>query len=373
MHTVSPHARGAKLYGLLRLFNAKHDETWTDADIERIWHQATNHFRRENPQRVIDIVPIRAEAPRPPRSLQEAQAAEAMFREMFAANPLDHFAAWSLATMRLQDGDFREGAQLHEARLLDAGSWQWKVPELPFPRWSGEPLDGKRVLIWPEQGLGDQIMFARFALELRARGCDVTLVCAPALERLFQTNLPVRVRPAAGAIEFPDPDLWIWCGSLMAAFVKDEADIPGAPYLRAAGSTPVPFRIGVATRGNPTHENDRQRSLPPEHAETLLGIPGCGSILPEDTGAADFAETAGIVAGLDLVITVDTSIAHLAGAMGKPCWILLPAGATDWRWMRRRADSPWYPSARLFRQPTIADWASVISRVRAELEPTPLT
>jgi hypothetical protein len=161
--------------------------------LPAVWRDAAGLLRPEvGPQRVIDIVPIRAEAPRPPRSLQEAQAAEAMFREMFAANPLDHFAAWSLAAMRLQDGDFREGAQLHEARLLDAGSWEWKAPELPFPRWSGEPLDGKRVLIWPEQGLGDHVRPVRPGVA--GAVCDVTLVCASALERQFLTNLPVRVR-----------------------------------------------------------------------------------------------------------------------------------------------------------------------------------
>jgi hypothetical protein len=368
MHTVSPHARGAKLLGLLRLFNARAPESWTDADVDRTWRQAATQFLRDSPGRSLAVVPIRAEAAEPPKSLQDVRALEGMFRDMLAANPLDHFAALTVATMRLQDGDWREGPRLYEARLRDAGSVEWTPPQLPFPRWAGEPLDGRRVLIWPEQGFGDQIMFARFALALQARGCDVTLVCAAALESLFRANLPVRVRPATGSIEFPDPDVWIWCGSLMAALVQDEADIPGAPYLRSDGVTPVSFRVGLATRGNPMHENDLARSLPPELAAALLALPGCGSILPEDTGARDFAETAAIIAGLDLVIAVDTAIAHLAGAMGKPCWILLAASPTDWRWMRGRSDSPWYPSARLFRQPTVGDWASVVARVTTELQ-----
>ncbi len=115
--------------------------------------------------------------------------------------------------------------------------------------------------------------------------------------------------------------------------------------------------------GNPGHRNDANRSLKPDQAADLLSLPGAISLRPEDTGAADFAETADIVAGLDLVISVDTAVAHLAGAMGKPVWILLPATGTDWRWLRDRTDSPWYPSAKLYRQSRGEGWDGVISRV----------
>ncbi|MBL8556316.1 MAG: hypothetical protein JNL41_18725, partial [Phenylobacterium sp.] len=144
------------------------------------------------------------------------------------------------------------------------------------------------------------------------------------------------------------------------------ATLPSAPYLRAA-TRPAGGRIGVATRGNPGHSNDAHRSLPADVAAELLALPGAMSLEPEATGAKDFAETAAIVAGLDLVIAVDTAVAHLAGALGRPAWILLPRIFTDWRWMEGRADSPWYPTARLFRQASPGDWSAVLAEVRRTL------
>jgi hypothetical protein len=284
-----------------------------------------------------------------------------ILRDALRQAPNDAGAARSLGIVLLTLGRYAEGAPLYEARL--AAEPPRNAPQLPFPRWAGEPLDGKTVLIWPEQGAGDQIMFARFAAVLASRGCDVTLICHPTLERLFRQSLPVRVLGASGAVEFPDPDVWLWSNSLLAAAGADLASLPAAPYLFAAPARAPSFRIGVATRGNPNHPNDAHRSLPEREAAVLLGLPGAGSLHAEDTGAADFAETAEIIAGLDLVISVDTSIAHLAGAMGKPVWVLLPEHQTDWRWMRDRPDSPWYPSARLFRQPLTGDWASVLDAV----------
>ena len=286
--------------------------------------------------------------------------AVAPLAEALRRDPSDVRAARNLGIVLLGLGRYAEGAPLYEARIAAADS-PGRAP--PYPRWRGEPLAGRSVLIWPEQGAGDQIMFARFALELQRKGSDVTLVCLPSLERLLAENLPVRVRAARGAIEFPDPDVWLFSNSLLAASGATLETLPAQPYLRARESRPVPFRIGVVTRGNPAHLNDAHRSLPAELAEVLLAIPGAGSLAPEDTGAADFAETAAIVAGIDLVITVDTSMAHLAGAMGKPTWILLPDHQTDWRWLRGRTDSPWYPSARLFRQDASRRWEPVVEAV----------
>ena len=120
-------------------------------------------------------------------------------------------------------------------------------------------------------------------------------------------------------------------------------------------------------RGNPTHKNDAKRSLDPSGAAELLSLPGAVSLAPEHTGARDFQDTADLIAGLDLVISVDTAVAHLAGSLGVPTWILLPSTGVDWRWLRGRKDSPWYPSARLFRQPPTGDWPSVLREVQAEL------
>lgn len=285
--------------------------------------------------------------------------AERLLRALLARQPEDRAAAQNLGMNLMAQGRLQEGARLYEARLADG-----RCPPLAFPRWSGAPLDGQRVLVWPEQGLGDQIMVARYAALLQRRGCDVTFVCSPVLHRLFDGRLPARVLPAAGTIEFPDPDVWLMAVSLVAAIGAPHGEL--APYLEVA-PRPAPFRIGVAARGNPTHANDAHRSLPPEMAAKLIALPGAGSLLPEDTGCADMLETAELIAGLDLVISVDTSIAHLAGAMGKPVWVLLPAFGVDWRWMRERQDSPWYPSARLFRQPAAGDWASVLTQIRSAL------
>jgi hypothetical protein len=290
------------------------------------------------------------------------EAAVSILQQRLREVPHDLVAARNLGIILLTLGRYAEGLPLYETRLEAPNP---DAPKLPFPRWSGEPIEGKRILIWPEQGLGDQIMFARFAATLAERGCDVTLICRPPLARLFGQNLPVRVLAAEGAVEFPDPDFWLWSNSLLAATGTTLETLPHAPYIFVAGRRRVPFRIGVAVRGNPNHSNDAHRSLGDANAEALLAIPGAGSLLPEDTGAEDFAATAEIIAGLDLVISVDTSIAHLAGAMGKPVWVLLPEHRTDWRWMRSREDSPWYPSARLFRQPASGDWGSVVEAVRS--------
>ncbi|MBS0331803.1 MAG: hypothetical protein JSS35_03470, partial [Proteobacteria bacterium] len=143
--------------------------------------------------------------------------------------------------------------------------------------------------------------------------------------------------------------------------------IPKAPYLRPPAGAPAEGGgVGVLTRGRPEHPNDANRSLGPEAAARLLALPGARSLHPDDTGAADFADTAALIAPLDLVISVDTAVAHLAAAMGKPTWILLPAFMNDWRWMEARSDSPWYPTARLFRQPAMdSGWSPVLDDVEA--------
>jgi hypothetical protein len=145
--------------------------------------------------------------------------------------------------------------------------------------------------------------------------------------------------------------------------------LPAAAYLpgRAGGQG-----VGVLSRGRPTPGGvGEHRALPDDMAERLLGLPGAVSLHPDDTGARDFADTAEIVRGLERVVSVDTAVAHLAAAMGKPTWILLPAVGTDWRWLRDRRDSPWYPSAELFRQQRPGDWEPLLAEVERRLAPRP--
>lgn len=261
----------------------------------------------------------------------------------------------------LAEGRYAEGFRLYDA-------WREVLPDVaaewPIPAWRGEDLAGCGFLIGGEQGFGDQIMFARFAKLLQARGADVVWYCKEPMARLLSQCAGIR------AITGGSADVAFYCQSsrLPNLFFPPLLAPPAAPYIEPPPPQIIgDFSVGVVTSGNPKHVNDANRSLTSEAAETLMRIPGAVSLQPQDTGAQDFYDTAAIIAGLDLVISVDTSVAHLAGAMGKPVWVLLPHAA-EWRWMRGRSDSPWYPSARLFRQQSPGDWPGVIDAVLSELK-----
>ncbi|WP_297693961.1 tetratricopeptide repeat protein [Phenylobacterium sp.] len=290
--------------------------------------------------------------------------AEAMLREALRLDPANPRIQVLLGEALLGQGRYEDAWPLMEARL-DAPELGSPRPPLAEPEWRGEPLAGKRLLIIGEQGAGDQIMYARFAPIVQAQGAAVTLLCLPSLARLFARSLGVDVAAMAGRVELPDPDCWTLTSSLPARLGVGLAGLPYAAYLNAS-ARPLGRKIGVVTHGNPRHWNDARRSLPPAQTARLLARRDVLDLSPEATGARDFLDTAEIVAGLDLVISVDTAVAHLAGAMGKPVWILLPGYGVDWRWLQGRRDTPWYPSARLWRQ-TEGDWNAVLERIEAEL------
>lgn len=284
------------------------------------------------------------------------------YRRCLELDPTVAIARHNLCVALLTAGDLEAGFALYDLRF-DAGRQPVRKPALSFPEWSGEPLWGRSILVWPEQGAGDHIMFARFVPELVQRGARVTMLVPPPLARLF-APLPATIVVAEGRVAIPACDFWTMAGSLPGRLGVSLANLPAERYLPDA---PHGVGIGIMARGNPAHGADRDRSLPPEIVARLMALPGARSLHPDDTGARDFEATAGIVRGLDLVISVDTSVAHLAGAMHKPTFILLQARDPDWRWMLGRTDSPWYPTARLFRQPKAGDWESVLSEVEAAL------
>jgi hypothetical protein len=244
------------------------------------------------------------------------------------------------------------------------------------PQWQGEPLEGARILLCAEQGLGDTMQFVRYAPLVAARGGEVVLEVQPGLHRLLSRFEGAHEIVSRGR---PLPEFRWQCPllSLPRIFHTDIATIPAAvPYLHANAADVRAWsrrlrreglRIGLAWSGNPDHSRNRQRSIPLAQLAPLLqlqgatfyslqkgsptaqlrDLPATAKLIDLDAEQRDFADTAAIMSNLDLVISVDTAMAHLAGALGKPVWILLRY-VPDWRWLLNREDSPWYPTARLF-------------------------
>jgi Tfp pilus assembly protein PilF len=308
-------------------------------------------------------------------------------------------ARFNLAYLLLRQGRYEEGWACLEAR-----DWSTAVEShLQCPRWRGEPLVGRSVLIGIEAGHGDMIQFCRYAAVLKARGAaKVSVLCHPALATLFVGHAGVdEVVPVDKAIPASGWDYWVPPLSLPFLCQTRLDTIPAdLPYLTAEpervgrwrNEMACPegeLRIGLAWKGNPRFENDVDRSLPSLAVlAPLADIPGVRffslqkgvgqeeaqqaqnplSVVDLGSRIGDFADTAAIMMNLDLVITVDTAVAHLAGALARPCWVLLPDYQTDWRWLADRVDSPWYPGVmRLFRQRLPGDWTTTIADVKAGL------
>jgi hypothetical protein len=277
--------------------------------------------------------------------------------DLLETRPLDPASRRQAAFDLLRVGRYEEGWRLYESRRDVPGLGMPTHAGAAYPEWLGEDLKGKRLAVCAEQGFGDQLMFGRYLSRLRERGAEVMILCDPrAVARTFEAA-GYLTRPLFNDRPLPQADCWTFFGSL--PYRLGLGPPPQAEYLSFALSSGG--GVGVMTAGNPLHPNDAHRSLSPDQAAELLRLGR--DLSPASTGALDFLDTAEIVAALDLVITVDSAVAHLAGAMGKACWVLLPWKGLDWRW----ADgirSPWYPSMRLFRQPKPGDWRSVLEAVR---------
>jgi tetratricopeptide (TPR) repeat protein len=281
--------------------------------------------------------------------------AEAAFRAALALAPDDPHIRHSLGMTLLQAGRYAEGWRQYAARIEVR---RMAPPPPGMPEWRGESLAGKRLMVVAEQGLGDQILLARF---VKATDADEAVyACARPLARLLSPLAAEITHPADwGGVR---ADCWTYAGLIPMWLDLGPADAP-APYL------PCPDRPGAAgfglmLQGAADNANNANRLPPPEVAEALRGLADFIDLAPETSGARDLAETAEILTSLSGVVTVDTSVAHLAGAMGKACHVLMAAHTIDW-WTSRSGDSsPWYPSVRLIRQAGPGDWSSVIEQVR---------
>ena len=304
------------------------------------------------------------------------------------------------SALRLLLGDFDRGWEEFE--------WRWRTPEcgawrrdFAEPLWLGkEPLEGRTILLHAEQGFGDAIQFVRYAPLVAAIGAEVIVEAPPALTALFSRVEGVSLVIGRGE-KLPEFDCHCPLLSLPLAFKTRLETIPAViPYLTALEDRVIKWRqrlpesgmrrIGIAWAGNPNFKGDQTRSIGLAGFLPLLSVAGIefvglqrdlregdrdilrdsSSIKYVGDAIEDFSDTAAIMSGVDLVISSDTSVAHLAGALGRPVWVLLQYVA-DWRWLLERSDNPWYPTARLFRQPEIGDWEGVIRRVGDELVRTP--
>ncbi len=321
------------------------------------------------------------------------EEAEGTYRQALRWDPNDAEVHWQIFAVLACKGQFPQAWEEHE--------WRWEnknrtTPKRSFrqPRWDGDDLAGRSILLYSEQGFGDSIQAVRYIPLVKARGGRVLLWCPPELVTLFQT-VPgvVEVFSSLGPGARFDTHLPLM--SLPLIFGTTVATIPNdVPYLRRSREQPLTSlgesrnwpKVGLVWCGSQSQPNDR-RPIPFECLRPLLAMSGIefyslqiGSMSAEIKDAAslgaiidlsaqlnDFSDTAAAMEQLDLVITVDTSVAHLAGALGRPVWVLL-SFAPDWRWMLEREDSPWYPTMRLFRQVKPGDWGEVMVRVRAALE-----
>jgi tetratricopeptide (TPR) repeat protein len=325
------------------------------------------------------------------------EEAIAFFQQVLATEPGSIDAKLTISLMRLTLGQFAEGWRDYRSRWYIARHANL-ARRYPAPVWSGESFAGRTLLVYPEQGMGDVIQFARYLPLAAARGGQVVFECPQALRRLFQPFHEDITIVAQGSalpvfdLAVPLLDLPILFDTTLETIPPLLPNLAADPALVAAWTSRLDRlrspRIGLVWRGNPGFANDRNRSMALAALRPLIEGsvasfvslqkgPAAAEIaengwqdriLDLGTELGDFADTAAVIAGLDLVVSVDTAVAHLAGSLRRPTWIPIPF-VPDWRWLLARSDSPWYPSARLFRQTNPGDWSRPVADMVAALGP----
>ena len=325
------------------------------------------------------------------RDLGQIQQSLRAFETTLQLNPTHAECRCDRSLTLLSMGDFKRG--------LDEYEWRWKLDRNPprkfdKPIWNGSELKGKTLLIHQEQDIGDMIQFARYIPMIKDRGGRVILETQPELSRLMSTAPGVDGVTVCGS-ELPEYDCYIPMMSLARLFATTLDTIPKPipyltppeqPYIPLPASLDTQYKVGIAWAGNATHINDKNRSCDFSYFIELMGIPsiniyslqkgeneadikvnGCQALVVDMAPSLnDFADAAALIQNLDLVISVDTATAHLAGTLGKPVWLVLPFSA-DWRWLHETAQSPWYPSMRIFRQRQPGNWDQVFRDIRRAL------
>lgn len=390
---LEPGNQGARMnLGCLLQERGELEAAWLgDERAAQYLDEASAHFRAVhdiapgNPAALLNLGYTLERQLKPEEALRYYERALALEPELAEAR-------FNRSMLLLAQGRFREGWQEYE--------WRWKAgglarPVYPQAEWDGSPLGGGTVLLYTEQGFGDAIQFIRYAAAVAARGARVLVRCPPQLQRLFETAAGVSQTVAP---EQPLPDFEAYCALLDLPRLLAEERIPAdVPYLRADDALAARWRmeigdgsdlrIGLVWASQTMARIAPFKCVPPQAFAPLSDLPGTqfyslqkGEAAKEleiagapiraenlDDRIEDFADTAAVIENLDLTITVDTAVAHLAGAMGKPVWTLLPY-VPDWRWYPDADSSRWYPGMRLYRQSERGNWKTVLERVAEDLQ-----
>jgi len=327
------------------------------------------------------------------RELGRLNEARVRFANALDLRPDYAEARYNLGMLQLLEGDFVHGWENY--------AWRHKMDQYNFakinyrkPTWDGEALKDRTILVHPEQGLGDSIQFVRYVPTIATLAAQVLLEVPTELVRLFQHIKPP-IQIIQPNTQIPEFDYQTSLLDLPRLLNTSLETIPTYhPYLQAPPALvnpwkerighPNTFRLGIVWAGNPKHRHDRDRSIDARLFRSLIGIPGItvfslqigrdgeaaqifgGKVIDIAPLLCDFADTAAALNNMDLVVTVDTAVAHLAGALGRPTRILLPF-VPDWRWLLERNNSPWYPTVQLLRQKQRGDWKTAVDKIRTEL------